>query len=141
MKDHNIDLDEDQLRLPFLYWIPKMHNIPSNQRYIAASHSCSTKPLSKMITFCLKLIQQTHSNHCKTIKKNRGFNRMWITDNSVEVINNITTINNKERVRNIRTYDFSTLYTSMPRKQLKEQLVWVISQCLNDRFRKHTNWK
>ena len=61
---------------------------------------------------------------------------MWITDNSVEVINNITTINNKERVRNIRTYDFSTLYASIPHKQLKEQLVWVISQCFNDGFRK-----
>lgn len=51
MKDHNISLDEDKLKLPFLYWIPKMHKNPSKQRYIAASHSCSTKPLSKMITF------------------------------------------------------------------------------------------
>ena len=45
MEKHNIDLDESQLKLPFLYWIPKMHKIPSKQRYIAASHSCTTKPL------------------------------------------------------------------------------------------------
>ena len=45
IEKHNIDLDESQLKLPFLYWIPKMHKIPSKQRYIAASHSCSTKPL------------------------------------------------------------------------------------------------
>ena len=69
MKKHNIKLDESQQKLPFLYWIPKMHKNPSKQRYIAASHSCSTKPLSKMITYCLKLIQQTHTNHCKKIAK------------------------------------------------------------------------
>ena len=86
MKKHNIKLDESQQELPFLYWIPKMHKNPSKQRYIAASHSCSTKPLSKMITYCLKLIQQTHTNHCKTIAKNSGYNRMWIVDNSMEVI-------------------------------------------------------
>jgi hypothetical protein len=83
MESHNITLDESEMSLPFLYWIPKMHKSPTKQRYIAASHSCSTKPLSKMITFCLKLIQQTHSNYCKRITKNTGFNRMWIVDNSV----------------------------------------------------------
>ena len=51
MSKHNIEVSDDQKRLPFLYWIPKMHKFPSKQRYIAASHSCSTKPLSKMITF------------------------------------------------------------------------------------------
>jgi hypothetical protein len=56
MKKHNINLLESQLKLSFLYWIPKLHKNPSKQRYIAASHSCSTKPLSKIITFCL-LIQ------------------------------------------------------------------------------------
>ena len=66
MKEHGIGLDKSQLKLPFLYWIPKMHKNPSKQRYIATSHSCSTKPLSKKITYCLKLIQQTHINHCKT---------------------------------------------------------------------------
>ena len=75
MEKHNIKLDHSQLKLPFLYWIPKMHKNPSKQRYIAASHSCTTKPLSKMITYCLKLIQRTHNNYCSTIAKNSGYNR------------------------------------------------------------------
>ena len=97
MKEHNIDLTESQLKLPFIYWIPKMHKSPSKQRYIAASHSCSTKPLSKMITFCLKLIQETQTNYCKAIAKNKGFNRMWIVDNSVDVINKIKEIIKKKK--------------------------------------------
>ena len=31
-------------------------------------------------------------------------------------------------IRNVRTYDFSTLYTSIPHKQLKAQLSWVIRE-------------
>ena len=64
MRRHDIVLIPSEESLPFLYWIPKMHKNPSKQRYIAASHSCFTKPLSKMITYYLKLIQQTHTNNC-----------------------------------------------------------------------------
>jgi len=107
-----------------------MHKNPSKQRYIAASHSCSTKPLSKLITFALKLVQQTHTNYCERISKTRGLNRMWIVDNSIEVLNNITSCN-QGIVRNIRTYDFSTLYTSIPHEKLKERMRLIINQCFN----------
>ena len=117
MEKHNTKLDKSQLKLPFLYWIPKMHKNPSKQRYIAASHSCTTKPLSKMITYCLKLIQRTHNNYWKTIAKNSGYNRMWIVENSVEVMQKIID-NKREPARNVRTYDFSTLCTFVPHKKL-----------------------
>ena len=116
MSKHNMKIEDDQKRLPFLYWIPKMHKTPSKQRYIAASHSCSTKPLSKMITYCLKLIQQTHTNYCKTIAKNRGYNRMWIVDNSIKVLEELRKFNDDNLAKNIRTYDFSTLY--------KREIAW-----------------
>ena len=89
MKIHNIELDVTQEGLPFLYWIPKMHKKPSKQRYIAASHCCTTKPLSKKITHCLKLIQQSHTNFAEKVSKTRGYNRMWIVDNSVKVLDKI----------------------------------------------------
>ena len=113
-----------------------MHKTPSKQRYIAASHSCTTKPLSKMLTFCLKLIQTSCSNYCKAIFKTRGFNRMWIVDNSVHVLDQIEKCNKRTKVRNMRTYDFSTLYTSIPHKSLKTQIAWVINQCFNESSRK-----
>jgi hypothetical protein len=137
MEHHNIPLTDSQQCLPFLYWIPKMHKEPSKQRYIAASHSCSTKPLSKMITFCLKLIQQTCTNYCTAITKTRGFNRMWIVNNSVEVLDKISQCNKRSKVKNIRTYDFSTLYTSIPHQSLKDQMAWVINQCFNESARKY----
>ena len=102
MKYHDIPLADDQKSLPFLYWIPKMHKVPSKQQYIAASHSCSTKPLSKRITYCFKLIQQTSYNYCNTIKKTRGYNRMWIVNNSVEVLNHVSKCNKKTELRHFQ---------------------------------------
>jgi len=130
MNQHGIELMSSQESLPFLYRIPKMHKNPSKQRYIAASHSCSTKPLSKMITYCLKLVQHTHTKYCNMIAKDGGFQRMWIVDNSVEVLKKISDCN-KKAVRNVRTYDFSTLYTSIPHVKLKERMAMVINQCFN----------
>ncbi len=130
MKAHKIALDSSQESLPFLYWIPKMHKNPTKQRYIAASHCCSTKPLSKMITYCLKLVQQTHKNYCTRIAKTRHYNKMWIVDNSVEVLDKLSICNQKS-VRNVRTFDFSTLYTSIPHEKLKKRMAVVINQCFN----------
>ena len=55
---------------------------------------------------------------------------MWIVDNSVEVLKKVYECNRKE-VRNIRTYDFSTLYTCIPHKMLKDKMAWVIKACFN----------
>ena len=47
----------DELDLPSLYWIPKLHKNPYKQRYIAGSSRCSTKPLSILLTEILTTIK------------------------------------------------------------------------------------
>ena len=42
--------------LPLFYWLPKLHKKPYGSGFIAASHKCTTKPLSTLLTSCLKLI-------------------------------------------------------------------------------------
>ena len=39
-------ITEQQTKLPFLHWIPKMHKVPTKKRFIAASSSCTTKSTS-----------------------------------------------------------------------------------------------
>ena len=69
--------------LPFLYWIPKMHKKPyCKQRFIANSADCSTKPLSAILTKCLKLIEKQHRIIGNRYHTNRGINPMWIIGNS-----------------------------------------------------------
>jgi hypothetical protein len=118
---------EDAKDVPFLYWIPKMHKKPySKQRYIAASAHCSTKPLSAILTKCLKLVEKQHRIIGQRYFTNHGINPMWIVDNSTAVHNMLADLNRKKKVRSIRTYDFSTLYTSIPHKQLKTRMSLVI---------------
>ena len=56
---------------------------------------------------------------------------MWIVDNSAKVLDNLRKFNDKNLAKNIRTYDFSTLYTSIPHKDLKAQIAWVVSESFN----------
>ena len=63
---------------------------------------------------------------CKRYHKDHGINPMWIINNSNEVHTAIAKLNRRKACKHIRTYDFSTLYTSIPHKLLKRQLAWVI---------------
>ena len=137
------DIQDNQLNLPILLWLPKMHKNPPKQRFIAASHSCTTKPASALITKCLKLIQKAHKTYCDRIKAYTGFNFMWIIDNSLEVHKLLTSSKNS-KPKNIITYDFSTLYTSIPHEKLKEQIKLLIHKAfhgMNKKFIKITKYK
>ncbi len=59
------------------------------------------------------------------IKNYSGFNLMWIVENSMEVHKVM------KRARNMVTYDFSTLYTSIPHKKLKQEMSWVINKAFS----------
>lgn len=120
MKKFKIDIPEKQLSLPFLFWIPKMHKIPSKQRFIAASYCCSTKSASSILTQVLKLIYNSHKVYCDRINAYTGYNCMWIIQNSLEVHNTLNTCRSK--AKDLKTYDFSTLYTSIPHDKLKEKV-------------------
>ena len=61
-KTFEVAIDEKQKQLPILLWIPKMHKNPSKQRFIAASHSRTTKNLSSLIGKCLKLVQKARKD-------------------------------------------------------------------------------
>ena len=49
MKSLGIELSEDDKRLPYLYWTPKVHKSPVKHRFIAGSSECTTKQLSSLL--------------------------------------------------------------------------------------------
>ena len=103
-----------------LYWIPKHHETPSKARFIAGSYSCTTTKLSKLITDCLKLVKDHCTAYCKTILGRTGVSSMWIINNSLDVLR---TLQGKQLSLNkISTWDFSSLYTSLPHAKLKGQM-------------------
>jgi hypothetical protein len=94
----------------YLYWIPKLHKNPYKHRYIAGSSKCSTKPLSLLFTN----IGETSNIMCHCICQ------MWIFKNSKEHLANLNSI---------KTYDFSTLYTTIPHDKLKSRVLDIIDNC------------
>jgi hypothetical protein len=57
-----------------------------------------------------------------------GVNQMWILKNSKELLANLKARNFSETNR-IKTYDFSTLYTTIPNDRLKSRLLDIIDNC------------
>jgi hypothetical protein len=109
MNSKKITIHDKQFQLPHIYIIPKMHKIIPKERYIAASNKCTTKPISQIITKCLKLVTSQHRKLCNAIYKYTGVNRMWIIDNTSDILDTIDQYNddsNTDVARNIRTYDF-----------------------------------
>ena len=47
----NIAIPSEWQQLPSLYWLPKLHKNPYGARFIAACNTCTTKPLSRLLTF------------------------------------------------------------------------------------------
>ena len=108
-----------------MYWIPKLHKIPYKQRYIAGSSSCSTKELSIRLTKILSAVKEGLQKYCETVYSRSGINHMWILKNSKELLDNFKSRSFSE-ISSIKTFDFSTLYTTIPHVKLKNRLKEII---------------
>ena len=43
MKSLGIELSDDDKKLPYLYWTPKLHKSPVKHRFIAGSSKCTAR--------------------------------------------------------------------------------------------------
>ena len=102
-----------------------MHKNPYKHRFIAGSSKCSTKPLSIILTKLLTHIKQGLQKYCETAYSRSGVNQMWILKNSKELLDHLKSpIFNL--ITNIKSFDFSTLYTTIPHQKLKSRLATII---------------
>ena len=102
-----------------------MHKNPYKHKFIAGSSRCSTKPLSIHLTKLLTHIKQGLQRYCETAYCRSGINQMWIRKNSKEFLEHLKspTFNH---VTSIKSFDFSTLYTTIPNQKLKDRLTSII---------------
>ena len=110
-------VDEDHSKLPTLYWLPKLHKRPYKSRFIANSSACTTTELSILLTSCLTAIKNHVIKYCTTVYERNGKNLFWSIKNSGKILNKL-----KSRgflASCLSTYDFSTLYTTLPHNLIK----------------------
>ena len=120
----SLNVKERQDKLPTMYWLPKLHKRPYKSRFIANSSSCTTTELSKLLTSCLTAIKNHVIKYCRTAYERSGKNLFWSIKNSCEVLSKLKL--RDFRASSLSTYDFSTLYTTLPHNLIKEKLINLI---------------
>ena len=106
--------------------LPKLHKKPYKARFIANSSSCTTTELSKLLTSCLTTIKNHVIKYCEKVYERSGKNLFWSIKNSCEVLNKLKS--RGFRASSLSTYDFSTLYTTLPHNLIKDKLVDLIER-------------
>ena len=122
--------------IPFLFWTAKLHKNPTSHRFITSGRNCTTQPLSINIGYCLKEILNIIRSNSKFHRKKTGINTCFIIDNREQVTNFMKHCNQKKNVHSVSTFDFKTLYTSIPLDKLKSKLALVIRRAFNSRNKK-----
>ena len=73
-----------------------------------------------------------YQDYCRGIF-NSNVNSFWVINNSIEVLQMLSSINGGGRVECFDSYDFSTLYTSIPHQLLKDSLRELIVEAYRKR--------
>ena len=122
-------VEEDHSKLPTLYWLPKLHKRPYKSGFIANSSACTTTELSILLTSCLTAIKNHVIKYCTAVYKRNGKQLFWSIKNSGEILNKLKSI--CFLASGLSTYDFCTLYTTLPHNLIKEKLTELIEQTFN----------
>ena len=130
IKSLGIELFDDNKRLPYLYWTPKLHKSPVKHRFIAGSSKCTTKQLSSFLTKILTVIKTGLEKYCSIKTSHTGVNNMWILKNSTNLLSSLSHLG-VHRATSIQTFDFSTLIFlfdfSIPHDLLKSRMNNIIN--------------
>ena len=107
-----------------MYWLPKLHKRPYKARFIANSSSYTTTELSKLLTSFLTAVKNHVIRYCEKVYERSGKNLFWSIKISGEVLNKLKS--RGFRATSLSTYDFSTLYTTLPHNLIKEKIINLI---------------
>jgi hypothetical protein len=132
MTSLNIPSDKESEDLLYLYWIPKPHKTPYKERRIAGSSTCSMKELSIHLTKILSAVKERQQKYCETVYSRSDINHMWILKTSKDLLDNLKS-RSFSHVSSIKTFDFSTLSTTLPHDKLKTRLKETIHKAFSHR--------
>ena len=86
------------------------------------------KPLSQILTRILTAVKEGLQKYCNTVYARSGVNQMWILKQSRKLLENLKA-QSLHSVNSIKSFDFSSLYTTIPHDKLKYKFKEIINQC------------
>ena len=137
-----LEMSEEDKNLPYLYCTPKLHKIPFKHRFIAGSSKCITKDLSCLLAKVLTSINDGLIWYCNTKTSRNEVKSMWMVKNSTSLLLSLDQLD-VCTATSVQTYDFSTLYTSVPHNLLKSPSNTLVHNSFKrrDRSNRYTHIK
>ena len=126
-------MSEEDKNLPYLYWTPKLHKVPFKHHFIAGSSKRTTKDLSCLLTKVLTTVKDGLIRYNNTKTSRNGVNSMWIVKNSTSLLSSLDQLDVRTAT-SVQTYDFSTLYTSIPHNLLKSRITALIHNSFKRKY-------
>ena len=126
LEEVGIKVDSKIENLPHMFSSPKFHKPNLKFRYVISYANCSLKPLAVKISLGLKAVYSEISRYSYMLFKVTGVNRNWVILNNKPILEALDRINETSVARNIQTFDFSTLYTNLAHKDIKEALKFTV---------------
>ena len=133
MKSLGTELSDDDKRLHYIYWTPKLHKSTVKHHLIAGSIKCTTKQWSSLLTKILTATKTGPEKYCGTNTSHTGVSNMWILKISTNLLSPLSHLGAR-KATSIPTFDSYTLYTSILHDLLKSRM----NNTINNAF-KHKN--
>ena len=142
MMSLGIELPDDDKGLLFLYRTPKLRKSSVKNRFTAGSSKCTTKQLSSLLTKILTVIKTKLEKYCSVKTSHTVVNSMWMLKNSTNLLSSLAHC----KATSIQTFDFATLYTSIPHGLLKSRMNNIINNVFKQkkwsyRIHPHQSWQ
>ena len=139
--NYNLDTTAVPPSLPFIYWIPKFHKIPTGTRFITSGRGTVINLLSKKLTIGLKHLLNIEKNYCSNKYKYTGKRYFYVIEDNKEIIDYMITQNLfNQDIKFIQTYDFKTLYTDIPQQELINNITQFVTSVFQLKSKKYINF-
>ena len=127
-----INVKIDKCELPTFYWLPKLHKRPYKSRLISNSSHCFSTIISKHITSALTAVKDHGMKYSETAFNfsNSNVNYSW----SIKTLprSSLKSCDCANfQCSPVSSFEFSTLYTSLPHNLIKAKVLSLVKWCFN----------
>ena len=134
-KTFNLNIESENQCIPVLYANPKLHKNPYKFRFIAGAYNSSIKPLSLILHRVLKHFKEHFVRYCRVSEKQSGKKLYIAVQSSYDIVNYLKNYNIKPMTG--KSYDFSTLYTTLPHDIIILKLYSLVDLLFNNAGKKY----